>query len=44
MEEAFDILRPGPDRDLETHAQKMNEEMLVTYGRRFVAIVRGVVK
>lgn len=44
MEEAFDMLRPGPDCNLETHAQKMNEEMLVAYGRRFVAIVRGVVK
>jgi glycosyltransferase involved in cell wall biosynthesis len=44
MEKASDMLRPGPNPDRETHAQKMNEEMLVTYGKRFVAIVRGVVK
>ena len=44
MEKTFDMLKPGPDHDQETHAQEENEERLVEYGRRFLAIVRGVTK
>jgi glycosyltransferase involved in cell wall biosynthesis len=44
IEKAFDMLKPGPDHDQESHAQEENEERLVEYGRRFLAIVRGVMK